>query len=58
MKPRMCSQMQTVVLAMSLLVLVSMVRTAPRSDFLTDLLQNEAERKEVRVICYFLENRI
>lgn len=48
--------MQVVVLAVSLLVLVRMVRTAPRTDVLGHLLQNEADGKEVR--CDFLENRI
>ncbi|XP_034159849.1 somatostatin-1 [Pangasianodon hypophthalmus] len=46
MNTRMCSQMQVVVLALSLLVLASRVRTAPRTDLLAHLLQNEADGKE------------
>ncbi|XP_017327476.1 somatostatin-1 [Ictalurus punctatus] len=42
----MSSQMQIVVLAVSLLVLVSRVRTAPRTDLLAHMLQNEADGKE------------
>lgn len=45
--------MQVVVLALSLIVLVSKVRTAPRTDLLAHLLQNEADGKEVRIICDF-----
>lgn len=52
---RMSSQMQIVVLAVSLLVLVSRVRTAPRTDLLAHMLQNEADGKEVNIICDFLE---
>ncbi|XP_053486099.1 somatostatin-1 [Ictalurus furcatus] len=51
----MSSQMQIVVLAVSLLVLVSRVRTAPRTDLLAHLLKNEADGKEVNIICDFLD---
>ncbi|KAK2860345.1 hypothetical protein Q7C36_004511 [Tachysurus vachellii] len=46
MNTRMCSQMQVVVLAVSLLALVSRVRTAPRTDLLAHHLQNDADDKE------------
>lgn len=45
--------MQVVVLALSLIVLVSKVSTAPRTDLLAHLLQNEADGKKVRIICDF-----
>ncbi|KAI5104424.1 somatostatin-1-like [Silurus meridionalis] len=38
--------MQVVVLALSLLVLVSRVRTAPRNDLMAHLRQNEEDGKE------------
>ncbi|KAG7330332.1 hypothetical protein KOW79_006554 [Hemibagrus wyckioides] len=38
--------MQVLVLAVSLLVLVSRVRTAPRTNLLAHMLQNEADGKE------------
>ncbi|KAG9274424.1 somatostatin-1 [Astyanax mexicanus] len=42
----MCSQLQVVLVALSVLVLVSRVSAAPRGDVLTQLLQNEADTKE------------
>lgn len=56
MNTRMCSQMQVLVFALSLLVLVSRVRTAPRTHLLAHLLQNEADGKEVRILS-FVENK-
>ncbi|XP_060780660.1 somatostatin-1 [Neoarius graeffei] len=46
MNTRMCSPMQVVVLALSLIVLVSKVSTAPRTDLLAHPLQNEADGKK------------
>lgn len=58
MNTRMCSQMQVLVLAVSLLVLVSRVRTAPKTGLLAHVLQNEADGKEVIQLCDFFASRI
>lgn len=55
---RMCSQLHLMVVALSVLVLVSMVSAAPRGEILAQLLQNEADTKEDKVgsslLCMYL----